>query len=70
MRFSLLLLAAAAAFAAPRPADIPFKKIQLDYGANETAAFADLNGDGKLDEVDGEPNGGVTPVYWTLYEWN
>ena len=30
----------------------------------------DSNGDGKLDEVDGEPNGGVTPVYWTLYEWN
>jgi hypothetical protein len=54
MRFSLLLLAAAAAFAAPRPADIPFKKIQLDYGANETAAFADLNGDGKLDIVNGE----------------
>jgi hypothetical protein len=42
------------AFSAPRPADVPFKKIQLDAGANETAAFADLNGDGKLDIVNGE----------------
>ena len=47
-------MAALAAFAAPRPADVPFKKIQLDAGANETAAFADINGDGKLDVVNGE----------------
>jgi hypothetical protein len=53
MRFPLLLLAVAA-FAAPRPPDVPFKKIQLDGGANETAAFADLSGDGKLDVVNGE----------------
>lgn len=56
MRFHFLLLAALAAadFAAPRPADVPFKKTQLDFGANESTAFADLNGDGKLDIVNGE----------------
>jgi hypothetical protein len=53
MRFPLLLLAVAS-FAAPRPADVPFKKLHLDGGANETAAFADLSGDGKLDVVNGE----------------
>lgn len=30
----------------------------------------DSNGDGRLDKVDGQSNGGVAPVYWTLYEWN
>jgi hypothetical protein len=28
----------------------------------------DTNGDGKLDSHDFE--GGVRPVYWTLFEWN
>ena len=28
----------------------------------------DTNGDGRLDESDGE--GPVRPVYWTIYEWN
>jgi len=37
-----------------RPADIPFEKHTLDLGANETAAFADLNNDGRLDIVSGE----------------
>jgi hypothetical protein len=56
MRSSLLLLVTISfgLVAAPRPADIPFKKLQLDFGANETAAFADINGDGKLDVVNGE----------------
>ena len=56
MRSTFLMIAplSALAFAAGRPADVPFKKIQLDAGANETAAFADLNGDGKLDIVNGE----------------
>lgn len=43
-----------AAMAQPRPADVPFRKLQLDGGANETAAFADINGDGRLDIVNGE----------------
>jgi hypothetical protein len=56
MRFTpfYLVTAAALLWTAPRPADVPFKKTQLDFGANESAAFADLNGDGKLDIVNGE----------------
>jgi hypothetical protein len=53
----LILLAAAALLAAafgPRPSDIPFEKLTLDLGANETAAFADLNGDKRLDLIAGE----------------
>jgi hypothetical protein len=37
-----------------RPPDIPFEKYTLDLGANETCAFADINGDGKLDIISGE----------------
>jgi hypothetical protein len=35
-----------------------------------TYALMDTNGDGRLDEVDGESNGGIAPVYWTIYQWN
>ncbi len=42
------------AFAAGRPPEIPFDKQPLDPGANETCAFADLNGDGRLDIIAGE----------------
>lgn len=35
-----------------------------------TYMLMDSNGDGRLDKVDGQSNGGVSPVYWTLYEWN
>ncbi len=37
-----------------RVADVPFKKHELDLGANEPATFADMNGDGRLDIVSGE----------------
>jgi hypothetical protein len=37
-----------------RPADIPFEKHTIDLGASETCAWADINGDGKLDIVSGE----------------
>ncbi len=37
-----------------RPADIPFEKHTIDLGASETAAFADVNGDGRLDLMSGE----------------
>lgn len=50
----ILLAATFAAFAATRPPDIPFEKITLDLGANETCAFADMNRDGKLDIISGE----------------
>ena len=30
----------------------------------------DSNGDGQLDSDDAEDAGGVSPVYYTLYEWN
>lgn len=53
-RFPLLLAPLLVLFAAPRPAEIPFEKITLDLGANETAAIADLNNDGKPDIVSGE----------------
>lgn len=51
-----ILLAAVALIAvgASRPPDIPFNKIELDLGANESCAFADINRDGKLDIVSGE----------------
>lgn len=54
MKRILLLCLGAALLGGPRPPDVPFTKIQLDTGANETAAFADLNRDGKLDIVSGE----------------
>ena len=37
-----------------RPAELNFTKKMLDGGAAETAAFVDINGDGKLDIVCGE----------------
>ncbi|MDQ2839689.1 MAG: VCBS repeat-containing protein [Acidobacteriota bacterium] len=37
-----------------RPDEIPFAKHTIDLGASETAVFADINHDGKLDIVSGE----------------
>jgi hypothetical protein len=54
MKRFLLAAAAWVALGAPRPPDISFKKIELDLGANETAAVADINRDGRLDIVSGE----------------
>jgi hypothetical protein len=51
------LLAAIFAFAVwsiSRPPEVPFEKLAIDSGASETAAFADINGDGRLDLVSGE----------------
>jgi FG-GAP-like repeat len=57
--FSLICLlaalaAAAAAYQMTRPPDVPFEKHALDLGSSESAALADINGDGKLDIVSGE----------------
>ena len=48
------MVAAPLVWAISRPADIPFQKQQIDLGAAETAAVADVNGDGKLDIISGE----------------
>ncbi len=48
------LLCAALAFAVTRPPDLLFEKYTIDLGASESCAFADVNGDGKLDIVSGE----------------
>jgi len=37
-----------------RPEEIPFEKHTLDLGSSESAAIADINGDGRLDIVSGE----------------
>lgn len=47
-------MASSAVWAVRRPGDIPFRKHELDIGASETCALADINGDGKLDIVSGE----------------
>jgi len=58
MRKGLVLtticLLALAAWTTGRPGEIPFEKHALDLGANETCAFADVNGDGRLDIISGE----------------
>jgi len=56
IRFLLpaLALAASIAWTVGRPGEIPFLKHELDLGSNEPCAFADINGDGKLDIVSGE----------------
>ena len=37
-----------------RPPDVPFALHQIDPGASETAAVADVNRDGRLDIISGE----------------
>jgi VCBS repeat protein len=54
LRTITILLIGGVLWAAHRPADIPFEKVTLDLGANEPCAFADINGDGRLDIVSGE----------------
>src|SRR5436305_14357395 len=56
-RLVVPLLPVAAAIllaAASRPPDIPFQNHMIDGGANETAAVADLNNDGRPDIISGE----------------
>ncbi len=51
---ALSLLLAATAFTGSRPEEIPFTRHTLDLGASETCAFADIDGDRRLDIVSGE----------------
>ena len=39
-------------------------------GGGPAYTLMDSNGDGKLDKDDAEDAGGVSPVYFTIYEWN
>ena len=52
-RFVVFAAGAAAlgGWAASRPDEILFERQMIDPGASETAAVADINGDGKLDIV-------------------
>ncbi len=52
----LLLTSAAAlsAYLVTRPPDVPFEKHMIDPGSSESAAIADINGDGRIDIVSGE----------------
>lgn len=52
--FALFALLTLLAFPFGRPADIPFLKHEIDLGANESATWADINGDGRPDLVSGE----------------
>jgi hypothetical protein len=55
MRLVPLVLVCALFSARPtRSPDIPFKPHLIDNGASETAAVADVNGDGRLDIISGE----------------
>jgi hypothetical protein len=45
---------AVAGWSASRPEELLFERRMIDPGASETAAVADINGDGKLDIVSGE----------------
>lgn len=51
---AFLALAATAAWTASRPGEIAFEKRTIDLGASEACAFADVNGDGRLDIISGE----------------
>ncbi len=51
---SLLATGAVAGVVLTRPPEIPFVKHTLDLGSSESAAIADINGDGKPDIVSGE----------------
>jgi hypothetical protein len=49
-----LIAAVPLLWALSRPPDIPFQKQEIDIGASETSAVADINRDGKPDIVSGE----------------
>jgi VCBS repeat protein len=50
----ILIAAVPLLWAVSRPPDIPFQKQEIDAGASEAAAVADVNGDGRLDIISGE----------------
>lgn len=52
--FCGVIAAAPLVWSISRPPDIPFHKLEIDLGASETCALADVNRDGKLDIISGE----------------
>lgn len=58
LHFSYLIIGilalGALLWAITRPPDIAFRKHEIDIGASETAAVADINGDRRLDIISGE----------------
>jgi hypothetical protein len=54
LAIALMCVAGTVAWTVGRPDEVPFQKQTLDLGANETAAVADVNGDGKPDIIAGE----------------
>jgi hypothetical protein len=52
--YALVFASIVFAFEVTRPTDIPFEKHTIDLGSSESAAIADINGDGKLDIISGE----------------
>jgi hypothetical protein len=62
-----VLFFASVAWTVTRPDEIPFEKHIIDLGASETAAIADINGDGKFDIVSGE-NWYEAPA-WTRHKF-
>lgn len=52
--FLLLSIPTLVLWSVSRPPEVPFDKKTIDLGASETCAFADVNGDTRLDIVSGE----------------
>ncbi len=52
--FLILSAAALGGYLTTRPPEVPFEKHTIDLGSSESAAIADINGDGRLDIVSGE----------------
>ena len=54
MKSRAVLLCATLLLAESRPPDIAFERRQIDNGATETCAFADVNSDGRIDIISGD----------------
>ena len=65
--WAALLASGLFAYQLTRPPEIPFEKHTLDLGSSESAAIADINGDGRLDIVSGE-NWYEAP-HWTKHHF-
>jgi hypothetical protein len=53
-----------------RQAGVVYMVRVLPKGGGPAYTLMDSNGDGRLDKDDAEDAGGVSPVYFTIHEWN